>query len=95
MKACKFVEPLSLVAYGFTTTTDGYINEKAIIAVQRKRPFLNLDKTNYPESFSSNDYFNLKKEDRVNDHYYEVYLEGRTDPFLITAETFEPILENL
>jgi hypothetical protein len=95
MKACKFVNSERLFAYGFTDTTDGFINEKAIIAVQGGRPFLNLNKTNYPESFSKTDYFNLKEEDQVNDYYYTVYLNGRTDPFFITAETLEPILENI
>jgi hypothetical protein len=92
MRGCWFVNPESLFAYGFTTTTYGFINEKAIIAVKGKQPFLNLDKTDFPKSFSSDDYFNLKEEDRVNDYYYEVYFSGRTDPFFITAEKFEPIL---
>jgi hypothetical protein len=95
MKTCKFVNPESLFAYGFTDTTDGYINEKEIIAVKGKLPFLNLEKTDFPKSFSRNDYFNLKKEDQVNDYYYEVFLRGNKDPFLVTAETLEPILENI
>ena len=95
MKECRFLNHASLFAYGYCNTTHGYINEKAILAVQGKQPFLNLDKTNYSECFLAKNYFNLKKEDQVNDYYYEVYLEGRTDPFFVTAETFEHILENI